>query len=97
MMDWWLQTVQRNLRLKCVTWNVRTLNQARKFEIKQKMLRMKMDILGVSEVRWPGVNKLDTDEGCFIHLGGHTAERGVGIMLTKNISTRLIGYWAISD
>ena len=69
--------------LKCTTWNVRTLNQNGKFEnLKREMLWMKIDILGVSDVRWPGGNKLNTNERCFIH-SGHTAERGVGIMLTQ--------------
>lgn len=32
------------------------------------------------------MNKLNADEGCFIYLGGATAERGVGVMPTKKIS-----------
>ena len=86
------------IQLRCATWNVRTLYQTGKLEnMKREMKRMKIDILGLSEVRWPGVNKLNTDEGCFIYSGGSAAERGVGVMLTKKISASIIGYWAISD
>ena len=92
------ETVQGKLGLRCATWNVRTLYQVGKFEnLKREMIRMKLDIMGVSEVRWPGVNKLETEGGCFIHSGGDIPERGVGIMLAKKITGSLIGFWAISD
>lgn len=39
---------------RIATWNVRTLLQCGKNDnLKIEMARMKIDILGVSEVRWP--------------------------------------------
>lgn len=38
------------------TWNVRTVYQIGKLDnIRYKMHRMKVSIIGINEVRWPGV------------------------------------------
>ena len=37
------------------TWNVRTMTRAEKIEnVKQEMVRMDIQILGLTEVRWKG-------------------------------------------
>ena len=49
------QVTRGNMRQKrkIGTWNVRTLNQDGKLEnVIMKMKRLKLDILGLSEVRW---------------------------------------------
>lgn len=59
---------QRKREIKCVTWNTRTPYQTGRLENGwREMMRMEIDISGLSEVRWPGVNKVDTDEGCFTY------------------------------
>src|SRR5215469_10939255 len=62
------------------------------------MNRLRVDLLGLSEVRWPrvGCNQMD-NEGTFVYVGGDTAERGVGIMMTESVEKCMIGYWAVSD
>ena len=35
--------------------------------------------------------------GTFIYSGGQDAKRGVGMMLSKNMKSHIIGYWAVSD
>ena len=34
------------------TWNIRSMNQGKFEAVKQKMARVNMDILGISELKW---------------------------------------------
>ena len=38
------------------TWNVRSMNQGKLEVVKQKMARVNHDILGISELKWTGMN-----------------------------------------
>ena len=80
------------------TWNVRTLYQPGKLEnawIEKE--RMKIDILGISEVRWKGCGEVQDERGLFIYSGGENHEKGVGVFLSKKVAKSLKGYWAISE
>ena len=91
-------TVQKSTPMKIATWNVRTLNQKEKFEnVKMEMERMKLDILGLAEVRWKGADVITSDGYKMAYSGGDQHERGVGIMLTSNIAKSLKGFWPVSD
>ena len=47
---------------RIATWNVNTLFQVGKFEnLKKEAERMKLDELGVSEVRWTGIGQVSSD------------------------------------
>ena len=37
------------------TWNVRSMNQGKLEAVKQKMARVNVDILGISELKWTGM------------------------------------------
>lgn len=57
-------TVCNKNQIRIATWNVRTLQQAGKIAgVWREMKRMKIDILGVSEVRWPGVGETRSEDG----------------------------------
>ena len=61
-----------NLREKTriVTWNVGTMYQPGKFEcIQREASRLKIDILGLAEVRWTQSGKLTTDEHVMVYSG----------------------------
>ena len=84
--------------IKVGTWNVRTMSQDGKFEeVEKEMKRMKLNILGLSEVRWTGAGKVDGDGLSFYYSGGEKLERGVGIMVSKPVAGCVMGYWAVSD
>ncbi|XP_042877372.1 craniofacial development protein 2-like [Penaeus japonicus] len=84
--------------IKIGTWNIDTFYQPRKYEnIKQEFGRLKVDIMGLSEVRWEGTGIISDKDITFIYSGGETHQRGVGVMMTANAAKSIAGYWAISD
>ena len=44
------------------TWNVRSMNQGKFNVVKQEMARVNIDILGISELKWTGMGKFNSDE-----------------------------------
>lgn len=84
--------------LKIETWNVRTMFQKGKLDnIKNEMERMKVNALGLSEVRWLGAGSFTTDNFLLLYSGGDKHERGVGMLLDKETSKSLQGFWTVSD
>ena len=43
------------------TWNVRCMNQSKLEVVKQEMVRAKVDILRISELKWAGMGKFNSD------------------------------------
>ena len=44
------------------TWNVRSMNQGILEVVKQEMVRVNVDILGISELKWTGMGEFNSDE-----------------------------------
>ena len=44
------------------TWNVRSMNQGKLEVVKQKMARVNIDILGISELKWTGMGEFNSDD-----------------------------------
>ena len=62
------------------------------------MRRLKLDVLGVGEVRWTGVGSVELPEGgCFIYSGGQEHKHGVGVLLNKHAEGCLAGFYAVSE
>lgn len=54
------------------TWNVRSLFQFGKLQnLTLEMNRLKINLLGISQVRWPGNDKLTADYGTLYFLGSN--------------------------
>ena len=66
------------------TWNVRTMNQGKSDMVKQEMTRVNINILGISELKWMGMSKFNSDDH-YIYYCGHESLRrnGVALMSTK--------------
>ncbi|GFO04704.1 craniofacial development protein 2-like protein [Plakobranchus ocellatus] len=58
---------------------------------------MKLNILGLSEVRWKGVGKITSGGYEIVYSGGTESEKGVGIIVDQTVSRAIKGYWALSD
>ncbi|GFO36321.1 endonuclease-reverse transcriptase [Plakobranchus ocellatus] len=61
------------------------------------MERMKLNILGLSEVRWKGAGKITSGGHEIIYSGGTESEKGVGIIVDQTVTKAIKGYWALSD
>ena len=62
---------QKKIRLRIGAWNVRTLLQARKLEnLKEEIKRNKVDVMGLSEVRWEQSGELMSDEFRMFYSSG---------------------------
>ena len=44
------------------TWNVRSMNQGKLEVVKQEMARVKVDILGISRLKWTGMDEFNSDD-----------------------------------
>jgi len=54
--------VQCCKELYCIgTWNVRSMNQGKLNMVQQEMARVNIDILGISELKWTGMGKFNSD------------------------------------
>ncbi|GFO38063.1 neuralized-like protein 1a [Plakobranchus ocellatus] len=61
------------------------------------MERMKLNILGLAEVRWTGAGSMKPGSKTPIYSGGHTHERGVGILFDITTAKSLGSWCPISD
>ena len=70
------------------TWNVRSMNQGKLEVIKQKVARVNVDILGVSELKWTGMGEFNSDEHSIYYCGQQALRRnGVAIIVNRRIQT----------
>ena len=91
-------TVRNRNTIRVGTWNVRTLYQSGKLEnVKQEMMRLNVNILGLNETRWLNNGEFVIDEYRLIYAGGEKHERGVGLLLDPDISKSVLGHWCVSD
>ena len=66
------------------TWNVRSMNQSKLEVVKQKMARVNIDIIGISELKWTGMSEFNSDDHYIYYCGQESLRRnGVAIMLNK--------------
>ena len=67
------------------TWNVRSMNQGKLEVVKQEMARVNINILGIHELKWTGMDKFNSDEHCIYYCGQDSLSRnGVAIIVKKS-------------
>ena len=57
------------------TWNVRSMNQGKLEVVKQKMARVNVNILGISELRWTGIGEFNSDDHYIYYCGQESLRR----------------------
>ena len=56
------------------TCNVRSTNQGKLQVLKQEMVRMNIDILGISELKWTGMGEFNSDDHYIYYCGQESLE-----------------------
>ena len=59
------------------------MNQGKLNMVKQEMARVNINILGISELKWTGMGKFNSDDHC-IYFCGQESLRGNGVALIVN-------------
>ena len=57
------------------TWNVRSTNQGKLEVVKQEMARVNVDILGISELKRPGMGEFNSDDHHVYYCGQESLRR----------------------
>ena len=68
------------------TWNIRTMNQGVLDVVKQEMVRLNFNILGINELKWMGVGEFNSDNHYIYYCGQESLRRkGVALIINKRI------------
>ena len=68
------------------TWNVRSMNQGKLEVVKQEMARLSINILGISEIKWTGMGKFNSDDHFIYHCGQEFLRRnGVALIVNERV------------
>ena len=67
------------------TWNVRSMNQGKLEVVKQEMARVNINILGISKLKWTGMDEFNSDYHCIYYCGQESFRSNeVAIMVNKS-------------
>ena len=62
------------------------MNQGKLELVKQEMARVNIDILGISELKWMGMSKFNSDDYYIYYCGQESLRRnGVALIVNKRI------------
>ena len=68
------------------------MNQGKLEVVKQEMIRVNINILGISELRWTGLGEFNSDDHYIYYCGQESIRRNeVAIMVNKRVQNALLG------
>ena len=68
------------------------MNQGKLEVVKQEMVRVNIDILGIRELRWAGMGEFNSDDHYIYYCGQESLGRnGVAIMVYKRVRNAVLG------
>ena len=86
------------------TWDVRSMDQGKLEVVKQEMTRVNINILGISELKWTGMGKFNSDDHYiyyYYHIyycGQESLRRnGVALIVNKRVQNVVLGYSLKND
>ena len=66
--------------------------------VKQEMARVNMDILGISELKWTGICKFNSDDHYIYYCEQESLRRnGVALIVNKRVQNVVLGYTLTND
>ena len=67
------------------TWNVRSMDQDKLEMVKQEMVRVNIDILGISKLKWTEMGEFNSNDHYIYYCGQESLRRhGVAIIVNKS-------------
>ena len=90
---WWWTKVQNCKEQYWIgTWNFRSMNQGKLEVVKQEMARVNINILAISELKWTGMGKFNTDDHYIYCCGQESLGRnGVALTVNKRVQNAVLG------
>ena len=74
------------------TWNIRPMNQGKLDMVRQEMIRINTDILGISELKWTGKGKFNSDDHYIYYCGQESLRKnGVAFIINKRVQNAILG------
>ena len=68
------------------------MNQGKLEVVKQKMARVNVNILGISELKWTGMGEFNSDDHYIYYCGQESLRgNGVAIMVNKRVRNAVLG------
>ena len=68
------------------SWNVRSMNQGKLEVVRQEILRVNIDILRISKLKWAGMDEFSSDDHYIYYCGQESLRRnGVAIIVNKRV------------
>ena len=68
------------------------MNQGKLEVVKQEMARVNIDILGIRELKWTGMDEFNSDDHYIYYCGQESLRRnGVAIMVNKRVGKAVLG------
>ena len=62
------------------------MNQGKPEVVEQEMARVNIDIIGISQLKWPGMGEFNTDDHCIYYCGQESLRRnGIAIMVNERV------------
>ena len=69
------------------TWNVRYMNQGKLDTVKQEMVRVNINILGINDLKWMKMGKFNSDDHYIYYCGQESHRRnGVALIISTKVS-----------
>ena len=61
--------------------------------VKQEIVKVNVDILGISELKWTGMGEFNSDDHYIYYCGQESLRRhGVAIIVNKRVRNAVLGY-----
>ena len=74
------------------------MNQGKLEVVKQEMARVNIDILGISELKWTGMDEFNSDDHYIYYCGQESLKRnGVAIIVSRRARNTVLGCNLKSD
>ena len=68
------------------------MNQGKLEVVKQEMARVNIDILGISKLKWTGMEEFNSDDHYIYYCGQESLRRnGVAIIVNKRVRNAVLG------